>query len=299
MAVFFALLAAIAYAAASVLQQRAARDVPDELAMRPGLLLRLVRRPLWLAGTVADWSGFGLQALALGVGSLIVVQPLLCTGLLFALPIGAAWQGRRLSRNDWIAAFALSGGLAVFLVVGAPTEGRDFASEQAWVIAALVLLPIIVGCTIAGMRTRNTARAVLLALATALLYSMTAVLTKSAVTELGEGAAAFFTSWEPYALVVGGVVSLLLNQSAFQAGELQASLPILTAVEPIVGSVLGFLMLDELLTAAGLWEWAAVIAAAVVLVGAVVALSISAARHETAAHDDPELPGLEIDLTDT
>ena len=61
--------------------------------MRPSLLLRLVRRPMWLAGTAADWSGFGLQALALGMGSILVVQPLLCTGLLFALPIGAAWRG--------------------------------------------------------------------------------------------------------------------------------------------------------------------------------------------------------------
>ena len=63
--------------------------------MRPGLLWRLIQRPMWLLGTLADWSGFGLQAIALGLGSLIVVQPLLCTGLLFALPLGAAWQGRR------------------------------------------------------------------------------------------------------------------------------------------------------------------------------------------------------------
>lgn len=91
MPVILALLSAMAFATASVLQQRAARDVPESLAMRPGLLWRLVRSPMWLAGTVADLSGFGLQALALGLGSLIVVQPVLCTGLLFALPIGAAW----------------------------------------------------------------------------------------------------------------------------------------------------------------------------------------------------------------
>jgi drug/metabolite transporter (DMT)-like permease len=282
MAVVFALLAAAAYAAASVLQQRAAREVPHELSMRLGLLWRLIRRPMWLLGTVADWTGFALQAVALGVGSLIVVQPLLCTGLLFALPVGAAWQGRRLSRVDWLGAVALSVGLAVFLVVGNPTEGKDFASTHAWVLAAVVIGPAIAICTIAAMRTRNTARAVLLALATALLYSLTAVLTKSAITELGEGLEAFFTSWEPYAVVAGGALALLLNQSAFQAGDLQASLPTLTAVEPIVGSVLGFLMLDELLTASGTWEWLAVVVSALAIVGAVVALSISAARYEDA-----------------
>ena len=169
----------------------------------------------------------------------------------------------------------------MFLIVGDPTEGKDFASPRAWVVAALVLGPIIVGCTVAAMRTRNTARAVLLALATALIYSLTAVLTKSAVTELGEGLGAFVTSWEPYAGLAAGAVALLLNQSAFQAGELQASLPMLTAAEPVVGSVLGFLMLDELLTARGAVEWTAVVLSAVVTIGAVVALSISAARYES------------------
>jgi hypothetical protein len=280
MAVLIALLAAGAYAASSVLEQRAAREVPDELSMRPGLLFRLFRRPMWLAGAAADWGGFGLQAAALGMGSLIVIQPLLCTGLLFALPIGAAWQGRRLGRGDWLGAFALTLGLAAFLVVGNPTEGKDFATTHAWVLAASVLIPIIAICTVAGMRTRNTSRAVLLALATALIYSLTAVLTKSAVTELGEGLGAFFTSWEPYAGVALGAVALLVNQSAFQAGDLQASLPMLTAAEPIVGCVLGYLMLDELLTASGPLEWTVVVISALVIVGAVVTLSLSAARHE-------------------
>jgi drug/metabolite transporter (DMT)-like permease len=281
MAVLIALLAAVAYALSSLLEQRAAREVPQTLAMRPGLLWRLFRRPMWLLGAAADWGGFLLQAAALGLGSLIVVQPLLCTGLLFALPIGAAWQGRRLGRADWIAAIAMTAGLAVFLLVGAPTHGKDFASTHAWVLAALVLGPVIVACVVAGMRTRNTARAVLLALATALIYSLTAVLTKSAVTELGEGLEAFLTSWEPYAGLAAGALALLLNQSAFQAGELQASLPMLTAAEPIVGSLLGYLMLDELLTASGALEWSAVVVAAVVVVVSVVVLSISAALQET------------------
>jgi threonine/homoserine efflux transporter RhtA len=133
------------------------------------------------------------------------------------------------------------------------------------------------------MRTRHTARAVLLALATALLYSVTAVLTKAAVTELGDGIGVFLTSWEPYVGIALGVVALLVNQTAFQAGELQASLPTLTAAEPIVGSVLGLVMLDELITATGVLEWSAVVLAALTIVGSVIALSISTARAEEPA----------------
>jgi drug/metabolite transporter (DMT)-like permease len=240
MVVLLALLSAIAYAGASVLQQRAASEVPDEHAMRPGLLWRLIQRPMWLAGTAVDWLGFGFQAAALGLGSILVVQPLLCTGLLFALPLGAAWQGRRLGRREWTAAAALSLGLAVFLVVGDPTEGKDFASTQAWLLALAILGPMMVVLVTAAMRTRNTRRAVLLAL------------------------------------------GLLLNQSAFQAGELGASLPTLTAVEPIVGSVLGVLMLHEVLRASGPLAWIAVGASAVVVVVAIVVLAHAAARVEAA-----------------
>ena len=74
MVIVLALLAAVAYAVSSVLEQRAASEVPEEHALRPGLLLRLVRRPMWLIGTLVDWMGFGFQALALGLGSLILVD---------------------------------------------------------------------------------------------------------------------------------------------------------------------------------------------------------------------------------
>jgi drug/metabolite transporter (DMT)-like permease len=283
MAVFFALLSAVAYASASVLQQRAARAVPEEHAMRPGLLWRLIRRPLWLAGTAIDWLGFGFQAVALGLGSILVVQPMLCTGLLFALPLGAALQGRRLGHREWTGAVALSLGLAVFLVVGDPTEGKDFATTRAWLLALAILGPTIVVLVGGAMRRRNTRRAVLLALATAILYAITAVNTKSAVAELQQGIDVLLTSWEPYVGAVAAIVGLLLNQSAFQAGELGASLPTLTAVEPILGSLLGVLMLHEELRAEGVIAWLAVGVSAAVVVVAIVVLAHAAAQYEESA----------------
>src|SRR5258707_12602728 len=100
--------AALGYAAASVLQQREAQSVP------PGgggirLVLRLARRPWWLAGVACDGAAFGLQAVALGVGSLLVVQPVLTSGLLFALPASAWLAGRRLARPDLGFALVLAG----------------------------------------------------------------------------------------------------------------------------------------------------------------------------------------------
>src|ERR1700730_8603898 len=88
-----ALAAAFMFALSNVLEQREAEQLPDDESLRAGLLVRLVRRPLWLLGFGADVSGYVCHAAALAFGSLVFVQPLLVTGLLFALLLRAAITG--------------------------------------------------------------------------------------------------------------------------------------------------------------------------------------------------------------
>ena len=64
--------------------------------------------------------------------------------------------------------------------------------------------------------------------------------------------------WEPYALVVLGALGFVVNQRAFQAGSLTASLPTLTVVEPIVAALIGITMLHETVPTDGALEWIAV-----------------------------------------
>src|SRR5205807_8952991 len=99
----------------SVFQQRSAAAAPHEHSMRVSLLVHLVRQPAWVGGVVADVLGYVLQFLALDRGSLVLVQPLLVSGLLFALPLGAALSRRRLRRRDWLGSAALVVGLSLFL----------------------------------------------------------------------------------------------------------------------------------------------------------------------------------------
>src|SRR5262245_22161994 len=100
-----ALVAAACFGSAAVLEQRVAARAPVDRALRLGLIGYLVRRPLWLTGVVAEFTGDGVQAVALGLGSLAVVQPLLVTSLLFALPLGARLNRERLGRREWVGAF--------------------------------------------------------------------------------------------------------------------------------------------------------------------------------------------------
>jgi hypothetical protein len=48
--------------------------------------VRLVAVPAWLAGTLALLGGYVFQAIALDHGRLAVIQPLLVTTVVFALP---------------------------------------------------------------------------------------------------------------------------------------------------------------------------------------------------------------------
>ncbi len=248
--------------------------------MRIGLMLHLLRRPMWLAGYAADWGGFGLQAIALGVGSLLVVQPVLVTGLLFALPIGAAWAGRRLSRSDWVAAIVLTAGLAAFLLEGSPTGGADRADIGPWLVCGAVAGPLLGASVVAALRTSGTARAVLLAFATGLCYGMTAALTKTTVSLLSDGLGPAATSWEPYVLAALASLGMIINQSAFQAGALSASLPTLSIVEPIAAVVIGVTLLDERIQASTPLEWVVIAASVAAMTYSVIVLARSAAAAE-------------------
>jgi drug/metabolite transporter (DMT)-like permease len=284
-AVLLALGGALAYAAASVLQQREAEaDAGADQGSAVGggfrLVLRLARRPIWLAGLGADAVGYGLQALALGVGELLVVQPVLTSGILFALPAGAWWSGRRLGRADFAWACALAIGLTAFVLLAGTDGGRDFASTRAWLVCAAVATPVLVVCLVAAARSQGTRRAVLFAFATGVLFGVTAALTKASVVLLDHHGFGAFRHWEPYALVVLGALGFVLNQRAFQAGSLTASLPTLTVVEPIVAALLGITMLHETLPTEGVAEWVALVASVVAMIAATIVLSRSAARHD-------------------
>ena len=288
-AVTLALLAALGYAVASVLQHRAAAAVPHELSMRLGLITRLLGRPLWLAGFTADITAFGFEAWALSVGSLVVVQPVMVLGLPIALVLGAAWDGRHFSRHEASATAAVCGGLALFLVLSAPTRGHDAAAIDRWIAVGVTSGLGVAACLVVGHRGARW-RATWLATATGLVFAVSAALTKSAaslVRHVGFGAVGH---WEIYALAAVGGLSMLLAQSAFQAGPLAESLPAITLVPPFASAAIGMFLFGERAGAPPVLLVVAVAGAAIAVAG-VVALARSplaeSAYSPTPAADSP------------
>ncbi|MBV8952260.1 MAG: DMT family transporter, partial [Actinobacteria bacterium] len=237
--VSLALAAAFFFASSNVLEQRAARSAPADQVMRPGLIAYLARQRRWLLGIVVDVSGYVCQAAALGIGLLIVVQPILATGLLFSLLIDVATSDRRLHMREWVTAALLASALGLFLSESSPGGGAEQAAWSDWVLPLAILSTFIVLCVIVGMRSSGAVRASLLALAAGTMFGVTAPFTKAFVHLLPHGPGTVLTHWEPYGLAVFSISGFIVMQSAFQAGELQASVPFLETAEPVVASIIG------------------------------------------------------------
>lgn len=260
--------AALCYALASVLQHQAATAEPPHLSLRPSLLLCLLKRPRWLIGVAADIVAFALQVVALDRGSLVLVQPLLVSGLLFALPLAAILEGRRMRATEWLGAGELAVGLSVFLVVANPSSGRPETSGVGWaLVLGATLVPAVAMVALSGPPGRR--RAMMLGAATGLLYGLTAALTKATAHLFDDGVVQALGHWEPYVLVAIGLGGMLTAQSAFQAGSLGSSLPLITAVDPVASILIGALAFQEGMNNTGAAPLVEVLALAVMVAGIV------------------------------
>jgi drug/metabolite transporter (DMT)-like permease len=282
--ILLSLAAALAFAVAAVLQQHAAAAQPPEHNLRPILVLRLLQRPMWLAGLSASVVGTALQLIALWHGSLVTVQPLLVCGLLFALPINAIWMHkRRPGARELLAAAVVCLGLVILLVATDPRAGRGTGSPEGWAIALSSLaVAVVVLVGFALVTKKATLRAGLLAAGAGLINGLSAAFTKGVARNMENswhhGVVSVITgvlgNWELYAFGGTLLLAVLLVQSAFQSGPIRWSLPALTAANPIASVLLGALLLGEHIRA-GDAPIIGAVAGLVLVVAGIMALSSS------------------------
>jgi drug/metabolite transporter (DMT)-like permease len=271
-AALLALGAAFFIAIGDVIHQRSAHEVTDEQVSHLELFKRLLRDGQWWLGSLVAAVGFALQAAALGLGSVLLVQALLVTSLLFALPINARATHRRVTRWEWMWAALLAASVVVIVTVGNPTAGHSRASLETWTAVIVVLGPALVACVLGANVLKGPASAVLLGVVSGALWGLFAVLTKGVVDRLDDGLWALVRTPELYVWALVAIAGTAYQQSSFRAGSLTASLPTMTVAEPVVGSVLGIVVLGETLRP-GDAGWLTLFVAVGVMVVATAALA--------------------------
>jgi drug/metabolite transporter (DMT)-like permease len=245
LAVGLAATAAASFAVANVVQQRVAAKLGSDAAFDTAVLLRLIRRPLWLAGLAAVIVSLSLQATALSLGRLVIIEPVLASSLLFALALAARVDRRRMRPVEWLAALATFAGLVVFLSVAHPSGGQSTAGPSQLGLAALAALVIAAISALLAVRMSPLRRALTLGIGGGIAAGVTDALTKTVATLLGEHQLGALADIRPYLLVVIGLLTYTMQQNGYRAAGLPAFLPVFSILDPAVGSILGLILYHE------------------------------------------------------
>lgn len=270
LAVFFAFLSAMTIAWGTVVRHRIAEEAPDDGHQA---FMTAIRRPLWWAGTSTALIAYGLQAVALGFGTLLVVQPILVLKLMLTFPLSAKYDGRRVTFDEMFWSAVLTVAVSVLVLLGRPTPGMVHPPLDRW-IPALVIGVIVLASMLQFAKSQiRREKALILGIVCGATFGYVSVLSKATVDVfVHNGWMGLVSNWEPYALVLAASLGTVIQQYAFNAGALKNSLPAMTIGEPIVAFALGYAVLGESFQVSG-WSWVYMGSALVAMCLATVALS--------------------------
>ena len=251
MVYLLATASALANALTSILQRMGVEDASEDSTLRLSLLTHALKRGVWLIGLAFMIASFLSQAVALHLGDLSQVQPILTTELLFLIIILATWFRFRIGLREWLGCVAAAGGLAGFLLFAQPGGGDSVPTARGWVVVGSICGFVVVLAIVLALRGPRWWRAAMFGTAGAIGFAFTAALIKTVTGFIATDWAQMFVHWETYALALCGVGSLFLAQNAYHAGPIAASQTALVLVDPLASLAIGIGLFGDNLRTAG------------------------------------------------
>lgn len=251
MVYLLSLAAALSNALTSLLQRMGVEDAPQDATLKLSLLTHALKRGVWLLGFAFMVGSFLMQSVALHLGNLSVVQPILTTELLFLILLLATWFRFRIGLREWLGCVAAAGGLAGFLIFAQPGGGNLSPSNLGWLVAGSVCGGAIVLTVMLALRGPRWWRAAMFGAAGAVGFAFTAALIKKVGDYVAGDWTQMFSHWQTYAVAICGVGSVFLAQNAFHAGPIAASQTALVLVDPLASMAIGIGLFGDNLRTAG------------------------------------------------
>ena len=285
MAALLALLAAVFFALAAALQQRGQFVLARRGISVEGLggLVRMVAVPIWLLGTLVLLFGYVMQGAALDRGKIVVVQPLLVTSIVWALPLGHWLTSQNVNRRQVAGAGVVVVGLALFVLVGDPDSGVENAATSSLVLACAVVSTMVIALMLWQRTiTAPALRAAVVGVCAGLFFGLSAVFSKPVLNDLHVSIGEAAGDWRTWALLGFGFIAFVLQQLSLATGQLAPAVAAVSVANPVVSVALGIILYDERLTRPG---WHVVVACVALLAALAGAVLITLANRET------EMPG--------
>ncbi len=241
-AVVVALCSALTFGLSTSLQHRAATALSGVTPRR--LLGRLVRRGEWQLGISLSVLAFGLHAWALGTGPLSLVQPVIITGVVFAVLFRSALDRRWPSRRElsWVV-FTWAGLILFIGGTGAPTSTH--LPAHAPVVTAVLAVAAALSTRRGGRAATPEGRGLWLGIAAGILFGLVAAMIKLVLVAVSPYAGPLSIAWPLTAMLVAGLWAVALNQRAYQTTRLSVSMPVLNVVDVLVALAFAAIVLGE------------------------------------------------------
>jgi drug/metabolite transporter (DMT)-like permease len=198
-------------------------------------------------------ASFLLQAVALHLGRLSEVQPILTTELVFLVVVLGIWFGFTIGTREWIGVVATAGGLAGFLYFADPTEGNSTPPTWEWLVAGGACSAAIGVAVLLARNGPRWWRAAMFGTAGAICFAFTAALTKVVAGVAASDWTTLYRHWQTYGLILFGVLGVFLAQNAFHAGPIVASQSSLVLVDPLASILIGIGLFGDSLRTSGVW----------------------------------------------
>ena len=253
-ALLIAALSAAGFALSTSLQHLVAGRTPEATQGTHRLLAHLARRPWWVIGQLVALISFGLHALALQLGALVVVQPIVVSGIVLAVPVSAALARRRPSRSELATVALTAAGIALFLVAASPTAGHMPTHSSVSIVLTVAGGGVAAAATWWGGRCQAPERSAFwFGVASGVLFGLVASLVKFTSMTMADHSAHTYGAppasllglWSTWAILVVGLVAVAINQRAYRAARLSASMPVLNIVDVLVALAFGVVVFGE------------------------------------------------------
>lgn len=232
--------AATAFGVAAVLQGIATRDTQGGGRVDPGLLLRLLRRPAFLAALVLNIVGFGLHVTALQTLPLFLVQSVISCSVAVTAVLSVRVFAAPLSTVQWAAVGAVLAGLAMLGPTATSGAAVDVGAAGPVVLLGVVIATI--AASVAAIRLPRTPGALLLGLLAGISFGVVAV---SARLLPDLSPLVLIRAPGVYVLAFAGLAAFLLYSTAMQRGSVTTTTAAMVVTQTAVPALIGAAVLGD------------------------------------------------------